>query len=454
MDEPFRAYEASGVLHYIDGSTIQCNVTIAQDHDGALGLRYSGLRPGQGPPAQWAQESFDRGYAVRFEGQTGNNEPVCLTGMFEPAGGHWNEIEGTRRVFRVISTKGGPSPILEVGTQSELGEGEWRFGIANLIFDTPTEVRPDGSRGHGPLALALGAHTVRVSRRIDYDAAKSDLDVRDTIRVTAEASVSGAMSFEDARELIADLCALLSIAQGTLIAWVFCDQVSGTGERLYSKHYPVVTRAHNGSLPLISPNGPTDLPMFLEAAFESFRAKREDWRLWGFSRAYSDIRTTGFLETRCLQAGCMIDFITGREAEKAGELTVLSESVFDAQLPRLRSALRGVLLLAFPLLSKNLANAMAQQASYWKYRTFEQKIDLAARRFGLVLRSDVLKPVIKTRNELVHRMRFQEEGKEWEEFARTLSVLDRLLMGLLGYHGPYVDPMTMTRIDSAASATS
>jgi hypothetical protein len=97
---------------------------------------------------------------------------------------------------------------------------------------------------------------------------------------------------------------------------------------------------------------------------------------------------------------------------------------------------------------------MAQQASYWKYRTFEQKIDMAARRFGLGLRSDVLKPVIKTRNELVHRMRFQEEGKEWDECVRTLSVLDRLLMGLLGYHGPYVDPVTMTRIVPAVPASS
>jgi hypothetical protein len=42
----------------------------------------------------------------------------------------------------------------------------------------------------------------------------------------------------------------------------------------------------------------------------------------------------GFLETRCLQAGCLIDFLTGREAEIAGDMTVLPENEFNARLPR------------------------------------------------------------------------------------------------------------------------
>jgi hypothetical protein len=49
-------------------------------------------------------------------------------------------------------------------------------------------------------------------------------------------------------------------------------------------------------------------------------------------------------------------------------------------------------------------------------------------------------------------MRFQAEGNEWKEFACTLSVLDRLLMGLLAYGGPYIDPVTLGRIDPGAGS--
>lgn len=453
MDEQLRAYEASGQLHYTDGSSIECNATVTQDHDGALGLTYT-IRPGQSPPLQWFDESFGKGQAERFEGHTADGVPVRVSGTFQPADGHWNAAEGTRRAFRVISMKGDLPSRLEVGTRSADGQSEWRFGIANLLFHPPSEPGgPNGSADGGVLALHLGPQIVRLERVTDYNDATADLKRRDAVRITADAHLSGSVSFEDAEELIADLCALLSIAHGTLIGWVYCDQLTATGQRVYSLHHHSVTRPHNGALPLISTTAPRDLSRFLERAFDPFRTKREDWRLLGLSRAYADIRTTGFLETRCLQAGCLIDFITGREAEMAGDMTVLPEAEFKARLPHLRAALHRVLLLAFPTLSEGRASAMAQNVSYWNYRTFGQKIELTAKRFGFILRSEQLKPVIATRNELVHRMRFQIEGDEWEEFARTLSVLDRLVMGLLEYSGPYVDPVTMARLDPTPPGT-
>jgi hypothetical protein len=131
-------------------------------------------------------------------------------------------------------------------------------------------------------------------------------------------------------------------------------------------------------------------------------------------------------------------------------VTLLSEQEFEARLPRLTAALQKMLLLAFPALDSRVANDMAQHARYWNYRTFEQKIRRMGRRLHVEMRSDDLRPVIDTRNELVHRMRFLQEGQEWEEFARTLLVLDRVLMGLLGYRGPYVNPVTIKRVDIEA----
>src|SRR5690242_1586881 len=106
MKERLRAYEASGRLHYTDGSSIECDATVTQDHDGALGLSYAALRPGQAPPLQWFDESFGHGKAERFEGHTADAAPVQLTGIFQPADSHWSAAEGTQRAFRIISMMG------------------------------------------------------------------------------------------------------------------------------------------------------------------------------------------------------------------------------------------------------------------------------------------------------------------------------------------------------------
>jgi hypothetical protein len=453
MDEQLRAYGASGLLHYGDGSSINCGAIVTQDHDGALGLRYEAVQPGQGPPVQWLHDQFDIVHPIRFEGQTPEGLPIAITGTFRPGRGHWNAEAGASREFRVITMKDGARATLEVGTRSDHGGGDWHFGIANLTFYAPdATTRPDGSIDHGGLILQLGSQAVRLERRADYGEADEDLNSRNVIRITAEACVPASMTFGDAQEFISDLCALLSIANRTLITWVYCDQVTTAGERQYSFHFPAKTGQYNGGLPLISPNMSADLPRFVELTFEPFRTKKEDWSLLAFSRAYSDLRSTGFLDTRCLQAGCLIDFLTGIDAAVADDATVLPESEFSARLPRLCSALQKILLLAFPALTNESANGMAQHARFMNYRTFQQKIERTSRRLRVVLRSDDIKPVIETRNSLVHRMRFQTVGNEWVEFARTLSVLDRLLMGLLEYQGPYIDPLTLTRVDSSRNS--
>jgi hypothetical protein len=50
----------------------------------------------------------------------------------------------------------------------------------------------------------------------------------------------------------------------------------------------------------------------------------------------------------------------------------------------------------------------------------------------------------ETRNELVHCAGFVTE-LPMKEFQRMQSVLDRLLLGLLGYRGPHIDANTLEK---------
>jgi hypothetical protein len=51
----------------------------------------------------------------------------------------------------------------------------------------------------------------------------------------------------------------------------------------------------------------------------------------------------------------------------------------------------------------------------------------------------------EARNDLVHRGRFST-AKPFEEVCVVMSVLDRLVMGLLEYTGPHIDSRTFKRV--------
>ncbi len=451
MDDMLRSYNASGSLRYPDNTSMGCDVTITQDHDGQLGLQYAGLRPGRAPHARLIGHVVP----IRFEGQTTDGRPVSLAGAFRPLDRHWNASDGTREAFEVIGTKGSPV-TLEVGAQLGHSEGEWRFGLTNLLFESPVgTIYPDGSADRGVMALQLGSAAVRLEQCGHYAQAERDLARRRKIRVTAEICIPAAIGSHQAQEIATDVCALLSIAHGTLINWLYCDRISTkTAVPDHSFHRDGTTRPYSGALPLIGPTVEGDLPAFLQATFVPFADKRDEWRLRAFSSAYADIRTTGFLEARCLQAGCLIDFITGKEAAIAGDSSVIDKEEYEGQIGRLCPALQRMLMLAFPTLELRTANEMAQRARYWHYRSFMEKIVRTAQRLGVVVRKDQTKPVVSTRNELAHRMQFQDEATSFEELAGTLALLDQLVMGLLQYRGPYVNALTFDRVDPATSSVS
>jgi hypothetical protein len=200
-----------------------------QAHGGELVIECRPL-PDAAPPLQWLEEMLtDSSRPLRFEGRTADDRLVRVEGPLFPAPSEWGS-EGACNAYRLSGRA-----RVEVGTSVDASEAEWRFGIANLLFEAPeiTDL-PDGGGDRRIMHLQLGPHAVRLERSGDYKQAKSYLRGRHRIRVTAEACVSAAVDFGQAQELTQDLCALLSIAQGSLTNWIYCDQAGPDGARLYS----------------------------------------------------------------------------------------------------------------------------------------------------------------------------------------------------------------------------
>jgi hypothetical protein len=442
MTDYIRRYECTGTLDHRDGTPpVECACVATQEHDGTISLDC--LAPSNAsPPVKWWSGIFGASMdAAVFKGRLENGLPLEAEGTLLGHPGGWNQERGTRAIFDLTGNS-----HLTVGSADDAAD--WRFAITNIVFSVPPDRRgnAEGSSGES-LPLVLAEIPVSIEQVPDYDAATAQLGGRHSVRVTAEACIPRSVPLEAARELVADLCSLLSIAQGTFVNWIFCEQRDATGRALFAAHHPAVTRPYNGALPLIDPRPPEELPDFIEGVFGRFRDLKDSYQLAVISRACTDVRTDGFLETRCLQLLSVLEYIIGRNAALQGREFVMDNQAFQEALGRLRRGISALLCLAFPSLSKRDANLMTEHLRGFNYTTFKRRLWAAAAKFGVHLDQADVDPLADTRNELVHRAAFATEERLLE-FRRVQSVVDKLLMGLLGYRGPYIDSATITRSTS------
>jgi hypothetical protein len=433
-----RRYECTGTLDERDGTApVACECVATQEHSGSISLDC--LSPPDMPiPARWMNAIFGRRLdATMFKGHLRNGLPIQAEGTLLGHAGGWNSERGTRATFGLTGNS-----RLTVGQPDNAAE--WRFVTVNLVFSVP--VRPPDANKQS-LPLMLDGVPVKIEQVVDYDEATRRLPGRHSVHVTAEVIVPRSVAFDAAQDLVGDLCSVLSLAQGTLVNWIFCEQRDAAGQAVFAVHHPAVTRGYSGALPLIDPRSPKEMPTFVEAVFGRFRELKTSYQLPVVSRACSDVRTTGFLETRCLQLLSIMEFVIGRNAVFGGQEFIMDDRQFQKRLGALKRAISELLCLAFPELGKQKANRMTEHLRGLNFTTFRRRLRGAATSFGVHLDNEQVEAIAATRNELVHRAAFATDD-EMKEFQRVQSVLDRLLLGLLGYRGPYIDASTFERAKS------
>jgi hypothetical protein len=439
VNEFVRRYECTGTLDHGDGDPpVACECVATQEHDGTVTLEC--VSPPESPvPSHWMKAIFGEPLdATVFKGHLNKGLPIEAKGTLLGRPNGWSRDRGTAATFGLTGNS-----LLTVGRPDDTAA--WRFAITNLLFSVPAARQREAS-GAGPemLPLALPDGTVTIEQVPDYDHVRTELRGRHAVRVTGEVCVPRSVTFDMARELVSDLCSVLSLAEGTLVNWIFCEQRDADGNPLFAVHHPAVTRPYNGALPLIDPRPPHEMPTFVEGVFGRYRDLKESYRLGATTRAWVDVRTTGFLETRCLQLLSVMEFVIGRVAVLNGREFIMDDDTFQAKLGPLRRAISDVLCLAFPSLAKQAATRMTEHLRGLNFTTFKRRLREAANEFRVELDQADVEAITATRNELVHRAGFVTD-KPMNEFQRVQSVLDRLLLGLLGYRGPHIDAITFER---------
>ena len=263
--------------------------------------------------------------------------------------------------------------------------------------------------------------------------------------VTAHLELPGTLTLADAREIAADLCSVLSIAQGTLIGCIYVERVSLPDDVAFACHYPAVTRPHNGALPLIDPNEESDLTRFVETVSATFRLNEAERGLRVLARAIADVRTTGFLESRALQVSSLIEFIVSRDADINQRAFIFDAKAFGKKEKRSRPR-QASLAAVLPDADAKKLETMSRHVPALNRTPFIDLLAATSSSLRAKIPTDDFRKFIATRNALVHRGTFATTAP-WDEFRLMLSIVDRLILALLEYRGPYIDARILKRVE-------
>jgi hypothetical protein len=244
--------------------------------------------------------------------------------------------------------------------------------------------------------------------------------------------------------LVTSICYLLSIASGTKVQWISRKDHLKTRRTASISHFSRVTKPY-------TPLRPLDLEAigvlraYLEQTLPVYYKRRENFNLeksvvdW-----YLDSKVeTDYLEVRGAKVAISMETLKNSFLQSNGEPNdafVIPKTQMQRLLPDLQSALRCVLEKygvqgddANEILKDHRILEMNRQ-------TFRHSLKKMATFLELNLHKEMSR-CINIRNALVHSGDFETPSQmtKLEQYLFMVNILDRMLLRLVGYRGPYID---------------
>jgi hypothetical protein len=451
-------YRGKGVLTLEDGKKLDCLFEAGQLNNGRVLLLCDFL------PAFPTCLSIS---AAKFEGTTSEGFRIWANKGFTLSDITVDSSPGVWARFR----------LYEISVQIAEDEHTQRlhFGITNFEFLGTEEIRQPGNSICRTLPLNLqikGVSTkISITPLNQYDKIMQRTRALKSIDVTCEAiaEMPSDGSIAQVEEVLDDLCYVLSVARGTKIQWVYCDQYNGIGKLISRIHSSRITKPYC-PLKIIDPivGGGKETKTFIEQTYKVYVEKRESFKLHkGTIDAYLDAKAEAdYLEMRGIKLGVAMEilrsvFIELPNAPMKGY--VIEEEKFKKLSPHLCTAIDE--FLQTEKIDRDSRKAMCNDKKVLELnrRSFDNFLKKLCRHIDLRISKNDTRLFVQCRNSLVHYGRFycasatpdqQKPCKplpsKSHEYRFLVNFLDKVFLKLLGYSGPYIDwsvPNKSTRRD-------
>ncbi len=447
---PLAQYYGDGVLTLKDGKAASCRFEAGQLTSGDVLLLCDFLAPPP-PPLSISAERFEGttsdGFRIRADKGIDGVNYLPDT----PNDRSW----GVWAAFRLRE--------MDVRMNEGDGEATAQFGLTNFRF-TGTEPgqAPNVSGQVLPVSLKSASGTAELSivRVEQYERIMKRLQTLKGIEVTSEVAgdIPGDGGMQRLRQVVNDVCYLLSVARGTKVEWIYCDQYSRSGELIMRTHCSRITKPYC-PLATIDPRAEwsAETKVFVEQAYPVYLKRRESYKLnRGLIDAYLDARSEA-------------DYIQGRGIKLAVGLETLRELFLETGHPgvgryiiqkarfhkliaSIQDALHEVLKTSDVCRAQRDAICAEGKLAALNRRSFRHILNKLCKHIGIKPSPRDLSLFIQARNSLVHTGRFYSTTatpdqraedppvpSPADEFFFLVNFLDRIFLPLLGYDGPYVD---------------
>lgn len=245
-------------------------------------------------------------------------------------------------------------------------------------------------------------------------------------------------------DVVDALCWVLSLGQGRKVQWISRQLVGPDGLACVHEYRNRATRRFGPLSPIDSDW--RDTQRFVESVYPVFLARQDEWQIGRLIDAYVDAKSDqDFLESRGIKLAAVLEMIKAQYLEVNDPLqgAILPATQFDALRQDLVNAIEGVATRYS--VARTCRSAMRRKAGELNRHPFRDVMQSMCRHLDMALQGDELRQIAAIRNSLIHEGRFSSAASQGprlepvEAWRILVSFVDRVLLRLVDYRGPYRD---------------
>lgn len=435
-----QTFLGNGLVKLGDGSQVKGKFAIVQRNDGRL------LFKTEFTPPAWEMLNDDD-FIEELTGTLSDGRPVNVNAPLVIKG---VSLPTPTEDGLTVTVTGYPSRC-EFGKKQFDTSAVIVFDLANCLF-LGTEVEKvfdnEGQLREAKLSLMninLGGRQVELRQIPGYEQARATLRAQKGVQITctAKISIENPSEVDEVISTIEALCSLMSIARGTLVSWIsFSIFNLDNDSPVYSVYLNPITRSYDGNS-VIEETPQHYVKTFLEIGFVKYKELDEDFQIKRIARAYIETRSGPFLETRTMLIGVLTEYLANVRARLEERISLMEDEDFIQILPYIEEAINRAVEEVFREEGKKkrerYKKAMLNKTRDFNRRPLNWKLVKLAQWLKLNITDKEISDFITTRDTLVHTAKFPEALQPAEYWKQTLHLLDRIILRLFDYHGPYYD---------------
>lgn len=431
--DPFRrvkAYSGTGTLasHKL---SLECRFEAHQRGDGSIIIDCES----DDVSGSWQSEA-------QLTGVTTSGQPLLTHGAHV-----------TNSTMRFGAREGPSTQVRLVASQMEIGRSSrctaFRYGLTNLrkLPSHATRTQPSESGRRRGVRLSLGALEVTIEYRPDVDSVLKELAATHSVALTAEATVAApATEAHSVDEAIQRMCHLLTLGQGSAVAWSYRDSVDEEDAVVATFCGNAITKPYGAAHRLIKD---AHIPAFVQSTYDAWDEAEARWQIRNAILGYTDAKVhVDYLELRGLKMAVVLEHLKRVYLERTRREYTIDNESFREVVPALRTQIMAALKDLFAESSRQeLGHTLAALIGGLNRTPFREAIRGVATELNLPLDNEELRTLAAIRNRLVHAMQFDDDIalSMSEQFDFLSDLAGRFILAALDYRGPYYDWRTRPR---------